>query len=138
MDKKTASEKKRQKSRMIQTNGHWVYELACIAGEMRKGLRERKRGIEREMKKYQRARIHVCVCAARARVCVCVCVRVCHNEKKVSDEWQARVCVCVCVSVCVCVCLCVSVCTLVCVCVYVSLCLYRCLCLCVEERKGKK
>ena len=72
---------KRQKSRMIQTNGHWVYELACIAGEMRKRLRERKRRIEREIKKCQRARIHVCV-----RVRVCVCVRVCAC---------VRVCVCV-------------------------------------------
>ena len=30
----------------------------------------------------------VCVCAG-ARACVCVPV-VCHNEKKVSDEWQAQ------------------------------------------------
>ena len=98
-------EKKRQKSRMIQTNGHWVYELECIAGEKRKGLRERKR--EREMKKCQRARIHLCV---RAHACVCVCAHACVC---VCVCAHARVCVCVCartracvhVRVCVCVCL---------------------------------
>ena len=90
-------EKKRQKSRMIQTNGHWVYELGCIAGEKREGLRERKRERERDEKMSACTYSFVCVCA---RVCVCVCVCVCAC---------ARVCVCVRVRAHMCVCVCVFV-----------------------------
>ena len=64
-----------------------------------------------------------CVCERerereRERVCVCVCVYVCHNEKKVPDEWEARqaipaifqVCVGVCVHLSAPVCHCPSRC----------------------------
>ena len=74
--------KKKQKSRMIQTNGHWVYELACIAGEKRKELRER----------------------ACTHSCVCVCVFVTMKRKCQANGKHKFVCRCVCTGVCVCAC----------------------------------
>ena len=100
---KTASENKREKSWMIQTNGHWVYELAFIAWESERDFeRERKRERERERDES----VHAFMCVVCACACICVCV--CYNEKKVLDEWQARVCVCVCVCACVCTGVCVG------------------------------
>ena len=76
----------REKSRMIQTNGHWVYELACMTGEKRKGLRERERERERERDEKMLACTQSCVCvfATMKRKCQtnsngkheCMCIHV--------------------------------------------------------------